>query len=76
MDLLCLQRSLASLEPAPNILDLEGRAVKKASVDIESAASPSVQQVRKPELASRRSPNYDRGPGQSKAMWEAPDHIV
>ena len=63
MDLLRLQPSLPvpSLEPAPNILDLEGRAVENPGVNIESAVSPSAQPVCKPELAEVPTTTEGRG---------------
>ena len=72
MDLLRLQPSLPvpSLEPAPNILDLEGRAVENPGVDIESAASPSAQPVRKPELAE--VPITTEGRGNQKRRGKHP----
>jgi len=70
MDSLCLQHSLPSLEPAPNILDLEGRAVENPSVDIELAASPLVQRVCKPELAE--VPTTTEGRGNRKQHGKHP----
>ena len=72
MDLLHLEPSLLvpSLEPAPNILHLEGRAVENPGVDIKSAVSHLAQPVCKPELAE--VPTTTEGRGNRKRCGKHP----